>query len=224
MIKRRAMLLAVLMMGGQMACAEIGVTAKIGFPLGPGGELTVGLSDSFNVRVGYNFMDFTFDMPFTEEDVEAGIDWSSFTAFLDWHPGGSDWRVTVGVIAPDTLTIASSPDDAITIGSLEYDVDYVSGSAEVAEVAPYLGLGYGNAGRSRGLHFSFDAGVAWLGGEDPNVELAAVARPVGLGGLPDELLQAQLAKDLQVEEEELEDELAELKIAVIVAFGISYTF
>lgn len=207
---------------GQVAQAEIGLTAKMSVPLGPGAEVTLGLTDNFNARVGYNWMDFTFDLPFIDDDVEAGIEWNGLSVLLDWHPGGTSFRFSAGLVALGTLSIVSTPSDSITIGDLEYEVDLISGTAEVRDWAPYAGIGFGNAGQKSGFHFAFDLGLAMVG--SPNIELDAIARPVGLSGLPDALLQVQLARDLQKEEEKLEEDAESIEWIPVLSFGVSYTF
>lgn len=147
---------------------RVGIGARVG-TLGPGLEVTANLVPSLNLRVGANY--FTYSRTDRLEDLEVAVEYdadltlNSVRALLDWHPFGNQFRLTAGgfynrnrisaVARPvESYTIKQKTFEPEKIGSLTTDVKL--GSA----IAPYAGLGVGNAVSKR-IGFAFDLGVLY---------------------------------------------------------------
>ncbi len=103
------------------------------------------------------------------------------------------------------------------IGDTLYDASElgsIRGESEFEDIAPYIGIGFGNPLSSDGRWgFSADAGVAFIG--SPNVNLRVT------GPFADD---AALLADLAEEEEEIEDDLDPLRFYPVLSFTLYYRF
>jgi len=189
---------------------------KIG-TLGPGAELTVDLIPQLNLRVNANYLKYSYDREIDDIDWEIELDFSSFLLMLDWHPFENDFRLTGGVIRNDSeTTLNGTPNENVEIGNNTYPPELVgtlSGKLTFADLAPYIGVGIGNAvDKDTSLSFIFDLGLIF---QTLDVELAA-SGPVKY--LP------QFQDDLRKEEEDIQDDLDGLKVYPVLAIGLAYHF
>lgn len=202
------------------SAAEAGGVALSGraSTLGLGLELTAGLTDRLNVRVGGNT--FSIGRTFTEDEDEFDLDVKlrSLTALLDVHPFAGGFRLSGGFVAnrnEAALTGQSTSD--YDIGNSSYrasDVGALTGTVDFKKAAGYAGIGFGNAVREgRKLGVVFDTGVVFQG--SPNVTLRASGPISGDPGF-----QA----DLRQEELNVEDDAHQFKYYPVLSFGISYKF
>lgn len=203
------MLAGALMAGVNTAQADVGVGVKGGM-LGLGAELTVGMTDTLNGRLGYNT--YKFKRTATESDIKYDIDmkWQTTALLLDWHPGGGGFRLTAGyMINGNKLDMQAQSVTGLDIGDGNYDVDLAS---EVKfNNAPYIGVGWGNAAKRKGFGFTFEAGAMYQGAPEVSLSCSGAA----CAGAED---------DLAKEEKNLEDDLDGFKWYPQVAFGVSYSF
>lgn len=210
-------------------CAEAtdaGVSVKAG-TLGVGADVTFGLNEEFNVRVGGNWFSYSYDdFEFDEDEdpelaaaidkVEMSIDFLSVGALVDWHPGGGGFRVSAGAFFngnEGSLSVASG--SMITVNDTEYQLEGLDGTIDFTAIAPYVGIGWGNAADTDShWHFAADLGVLIQGG--PDVSVTALAS--------DPALQDALNDDIAVEIQELEDDIDRFFVYPVLALGVSYTF
>lgn len=202
------------------SAAEAGGVALSGraSSLGLGLELTAGLSDRVNVRLGGNA--FSYDRTFTNDQDEFGLDikFRSLTALLDVHPFAGGFRLSGGFVSNGNeaaLTGQSTSD--YEIGNSRYstaEVGALTGAVDFKKAAAYAGIGWGNAVRAgRKLGVVVDTGVVFQG--SPNVTLSASGPIAGNPGF-----QA----DLRQEELNIEDDAHQFKYYPVFSFGISYKF
>ena len=97
--------------------------------------------------------------------------------FFDWHPRGSQFHVTAGLIRMDprvkinaTYRASSGPDTANPSVPAGYGTQYrVTSHFEMSgewenDVQPYIGFGWStDGGEARTLFFTIDIGIAYLG-------------------------------------------------------------
>ncbi len=206
------------------ASAGVGLTVKAS-TLGAGAEVTVGVFDQLNLRAGYNAAQYTFDIDtdeeFDEDDthidsIEGEFDWESASLLLDWHPGGHAFRFSIGALWNNNqFTLTADAGDNVEIGDNEYQVSDLYGSISWDEIAPYAGIGVGNAAdRDSHWHFYFDLGVMYT--DSPEITLSAT--------VSDPTIQALLDQDIERETAELEDDVESFQWYPVLAFGVSYTF
>ncbi len=213
------LLVLVVLLSGGAGCADWGglaISGKTG-TLGLGGELTTGVSQNVNARVGLNTLDFDFDGDIEDNEYDIGLDFSSYSALVDWYVFDGSFRVSGGVVSLDhELDLDAELDENLDIGDNEYtpaEVGILSGTAEIDDLAPYVGIGWGDTlGRKKRWGFYTDLGVAFAG--SPDVDLSAT------GATPGSTLAADLAK----EEDEIQDELDAFKFYPVLSIGLFYRF
>jgi len=205
--------LALLMLApGRASAADVGISVH-GGTLGAGLDLAYGFNPYLTGRVGFNSL--TLDEDFTEEGLEysADLELESVHALADWHVFGGGFRLTGGVIANNNafdgradVDPGDEIGDATATGSgrLALDVEY-------DELAPYLGIGWGN--RARGwspVSFAVDFGLMLQGAPDVNITES------GSTGVS--------RSDLDKEEREVEDELEEFEVYPVLSAAVVFRF
>ncbi len=115
----------------------------------------------------------------TLSDATYDTSWknnNNFGVFFDWHPRGSQFHVTAGLIRMDprvrieakyhgTSTAYHTPVGGAPTPA-RYDVysDYLMDGEWENDIQPYLGFGWStDGGQARTLFFTIDIGVAYLG-------------------------------------------------------------
>jgi hypothetical protein len=207
--------------------AEVALGGKAG-SLGLGLELTVGLSPQWNARLGANGFNYTDDRRkagHLEYDATAKL--RTGTALLDWHPGGSGFRLSGGLVYNDThidgtsLVPASGNYD---IGGVPVPVSLVgtlSGRIDFDRVVPYAGLGWGNAvGPGKRVGFFLDAGAIFQG------KGKVTLTPNIPAGSPLNNPTARAALDILLREEErnIQKDVADYTVYPVVSIGVTYRF
>ena len=201
-----------MMAGMNTAQADVGVGVKGGM-LGLGAELTVGMTDTLNGRLGYNT--YTFNTSATESDIKYDIDmkWQTTALLLDWHPGGGGFRLTAGyMLNGNKLQMKAKESGSYKIGDTTYTADISLQSDVSFNNAPYIGLGWGNAAKRKGFGFIFEAGAMYQGAPKVSIEATCSGACAGFD------------EDIAKEESNLEGDLDGFKWYPQVAFGVSYSF
>ncbi len=193
------------------------VALKFG-TLGFGIELFQALKENVNGRLGLNYYHGDFDGK--DDDIEYDIDVNlySWSVLLDWYPYEGEFRVSGGFLYNgNNIEALGEPTDSITIGDTKYtpaaigDLTY---EVDFRKITPYLGIGIGNAIRKdRTLSFTLDLGIVFQG--PPDVKLSAN------GWLASD---RSFQRDLQKEEEELEDDIHGISYYPVLSFGFTYRF
>ena len=201
-------------------CSDSGglaISGKAG-TLGLGGELTTGITSNVNARVGLNTLDFDYDDEFDNVEYDVGLDFSSFSALVDWYLFDSSFRISGGLISMDhTLNLDATPSESVDIGDGTYtsaEIGTLSGDADIDGVAPYIGIGWGdpmNPDKKWGFYCDF--GVAFT--DSPDVSLAANGTLAS-----DPTFQANLAKERQ----KIEDDLEPFEFYPVLSLGIFFRF
>src|SRR5262245_29066945 len=188
------------------AAPRIAFSGKVG-TLGYGAEVTCGLSRKINLRAGFNPGP-SYNYAFTADETEydLSLKFRALSGLVDWYPSGGTFRLSTGVVANRSETSGSAHSTGVfAIGDQLYtgeDIGELSMGIPFPEVAPYLGLGWGN-GVGPGNRFGvvFDAGV--LVGGSPKVQLSASGPFAN-----DEILKRNLA----MEEESVSSKFRMLRV------------
>jgi hypothetical protein len=140
------------------------------------------------------------------------------TAYLtaNFHFPASPFRLSTGVFSNGNEALLTSGDnDSFNIGGIDYPADAVgelTSSTSFSNTSPYLGIGYDfELFNKAGLNF--DLGVLWQG--DPVVTLDATGLAVG-----DPLFDAAL----ELERQQLEDVMSDLKAWPVISLSFVYNF
>ena len=227
-IRSGAVLAALLCFCSLPAGADVAIGVRAG-TLGVGAELTVGLNPQLNGRVGigaFDYSDERREVSDIEYDAEARL--RTGLAVLDWHPGGRGFRLTAGVVWNGTEVEGNSLPPAsgfYDIGGVPVPVEILGtldAEADFDPIAPYVGLGWGNAvGAGQRLGFSFEIGAVFAGEAD--IELIPVLpadSPINTTPGAREALEILLYLD----ERDLEEEVADYDISPVVSLGLTYKY
>ena len=186
---------------------------------GFGGDLTWGFSENFNIRAGIGY--FAMKVHFVDSDQndqkDAQINLLNLPITLDWYPiTGNGFRLSAGVLFNNNyadINVNSGQD--VSINDNHYIVSSLNGKVDFNRIAPYIGIGYGNAAdTSAHWHFSSDLGVAFVG--TPTITLDATAL--------DPSQQDALNNDLVAQRNKYQDDAKPFKFYPVISIGISYTF
>lgn len=215
MRKRYVLLLAAfLFVTPDLFAQRVALGLKAG-TLGAGAEVTTALTNRLNVRVGGSFFPYSVKGDYTEEEVNisytADLSVQTLSALIDLHPFKNAFRLSVGAVYNGTAVDATArPTESYTVkqrtfskeelGTLSGTVDYGS------KIAPYAGIGFGNAVRGSRLDVTLDLGVIYT--NSPSLDLK------GTGMIAPTAEQDQ----------ELEDELSGIKLYPVISLGLSYGF
>lgn len=196
---------------------EWAIGAKAG-TLGIGGEIVTDLVPDVHLRGSFQWLDFGFDTEFDDIDYDVDVEFLNPMLVLDWYPFSGGFRISAGVLFNGSeIDLEATSDEPVEIGGTLYDPSEfgsIVGKSDFDDVAPYVGIGFGNPLSSAGRWgFTADAGVAFIG--SPNVSLRAT------GPFAD---NAGLLADLAEEEEEIEDDLDHLRLYPVLSFTLYYRF
>lgn len=218
---RRLVLIAGLASAGCAQAADFGLYGTAG-TIGFGGGIAATFSDHFAARVGYTTYEYSVD-DLEESDLvlDGKAEIGGAQAFLDWHPFGGAFRLSLGAVENASLSAYAEPmAGTYTLNGTTYSADDIgtaTGTAEYDSISPYAGLGFGRAlSRDGRFAFSADLGVIFTGA--PEVELNATCR------VPNAMLCADIQDDVLAEEAELQRDADKLDYWPVMSIGLSYRF
>jgi len=196
----------------------VATTVKLG-TLGYGADVTFDMTELYNFRVGFNMFSYEPDIGDDEEDgpedIQLEMDWQTIAASLDLHPWENGFRFTAGLIINNNeIVLTADAGEEVEINDRSYRIADLQGSVTFDQLAPYLGIGFGNAIDEDGRwSFAMDFGVMFQG--SPEVDITAHV----LGGS-----QTELDAALEEEEKEIEDDISGLNMYPVLSFGVSFRF
>ena len=197
-----------------LAGQTVAIAPHIG-TLGVGVDGAVAVSEVVSLRGGINLQPFSPEGDFDDNAFTIDLPSPSLTALVDLHPGGSAFRFSAGIVYfGSDIELDAVLDEPIDIGNGVYqpsEVGTLTGTLMTNALAPYLGIGVGNAARG-GTGFFLDAGVAFHG--TPEVELSASGSIAS-----DPTFQSNLA----MEETEIEDDASSVKVYPVLSLGFRLT-
>jgi hypothetical protein len=182
---------------------------------------TFNLSKTTNIRAIYASYDDTLNETSSGIDYVYDLDLSTTSLLLDWHPFKGSFRLSIGAVnnGNEYRATASQNTGSITVGNQTFSTAQLGtlrAEVDTDSVAPYLGIGWGNAVSNKGgaLSFSADIGVIFQG--DPTVTLTTEGT--------DAAIQSQVTTQLAIEKEQLEDDLNDFKFYPVINLGLGYRF
>lgn len=193
----------------------VGLTVKVG-TLGGGLEATVGANDYLGFRFGVNMMSAGPSISRDEGTITTDLDWLSYGALVDLHVFGSGFRVTGGgLINKNKFKLKADLTDSVSLDGQDYYLSDLSGQVTFSELAPYFGIGYGNAvGADGNWHFACDFGIMFQG--EPKVAASATASNPSIQPYVDDALSREVAK--------IQDDASAFKYYPVISIGVSYKF
>jgi hypothetical protein len=213
-----------LVLASGYAYAE-GVAAGIGIgTLGAGVQLAFALRDDFNLRVGANGLKFSYDYEERRVDYDADVKLANVPLVVDWFPiKGGIFRLSAGIFGNSnkvdlegrprsgTFSIGNNVYSATAIGS-------VTGTVKYRSVAPYVGVGWGNAvQRGKNWGWNLDLGALYQG--RPKTSYSVVC-----GSALSAAQCTQLQNDAAIEADEFDRELRHYRLYPVAQFWLSKQF
>jgi len=148
---------------------DVGVGLGIG-TLGAGVQLVVALKEQWNFRTGFNGWNLTYDTKESGVDYTGKAKLANVPVVIDWFPRpGGIFRVSAGFYANQSkFDVDAKPSSGVfVIGNNTYSatqVSRVNASVKYQAVAPYIGVGFGNAvERGRNWSWNLDLGLMYAG-------------------------------------------------------------
>ncbi len=194
---------------------EYSASMDLGFK-GVGLSLSKSFSEQINARVGFSY--FTLEVeggdPATDDYVyTANPKLTTLNVLADYFPFENWFRVTGGVVFNlNVIDTKLTPTQTYTIGGDSYtpeEMGDLNANITFPPVAPYLGIGFGNAvSREPGFSYTLDFGTFYQGAA--KVDLTAEG-----------LLSPSASSD---QEQTLENNLSSFKWYPVVTFSVNYTF
>lgn len=210
-MKKLVAVLAVAAMLPMAVQAEgMAVTGKVG-TLGAGLELSKSYSDALGARLGFNAFSFNKTGNQGTVSYNGTLQLQTFTAIADWYPFHGAFRTSAGLFYNNNkFTLNAQPvGGTITINGVPQTMTSLTSDVSFNKVAPYLGIGWGNAAaQGKGWGLNSDLGILFQGA--PKVTMTQT------GG--NAAAQAAVAQ----EQARLESSLSNFKMWPVASVGISY--
>ncbi len=217
-----ASLIAVLLASGTCSAANLALTADLG-TTGVGLHMSLPLQQSLNARVGFNTLNYSFSSSTNSVNYDYKLKLNTFDALVDYFPGDSGFRLTGGLTYNNNkITAIGKPSASGTfvLNGKTYsttDAGQIDGKIGFRKIAPYLGIGWGNAlQKETGWGFSADAGVLYQGSASTSLTNSGCTAPSTTCN--------QLNSDLDAENGRLRDKANDLRLYPVLRVGASYRF
>ena len=189
--------------------------------LGLGADLVAEIIPHLNGRIGISGLNVNAEVSSDRIDYDGDVSLGGIPLFVDWYPAKSGFRVTGGLVINNNKVELDSQDRdrTVTIGDREFtvsDVGDLEGEVEFNDIAPYIGIGFGNPvkpGRQWG--FTVDLGIMFQGKGDVNINATNASQAA---------LDLGLNAQLEREEEDVQDEVDNFQVYPILQIGVTYQF
>ena len=144
-------------------------------------------------------------------------------ALLDVFPFAGAFHLTAGVVQDgNKFTLTGQPSSGnFTFNGNTYpsaDVSSAAATVQWNKAVPYLGVGWGNLGGSRGLHLTSDIGALITG--SPSASVNVVCSPAGQAAG----VCAALANDVAAEQTKLQNDVHKLTAWPVLRVGVGFSF
>jgi len=210
--------------------SQFGVTGKLG-TLGLGLDLTYGINDKINARLNLNGASADADGEQDDINYTGNLKGQTIGGLLDYHPTGGGFRISAGLYNNGNeldLDATGANNSNVQIGDRDYDLSgaTLNTKVEFKSIAPYLGLGWGNAvDKDSKWGFSADLGVLFQGAPEAKLKATGIARDIETGLSADVGTDPTFQAELVKEQDNLNNgDLESFKFYPVVSVGVSYHF
>jgi hypothetical protein len=216
-------LLAGLLISSFAHAVDVGVSVDLG-TTGAGLHVTLPLQKDLNARIGYNALNYSYSSSTSSVNYNFDLKLKTVDVLLDWHPTSAGFRLTGGLVAYNgnkinamgeannngTYVLNGNTYNASTIGKVDGEITF-------RKVAPYLGIGFGNAvAADKGWGFTSDLGVMMQGTPNSTLSNSGCKASVDVCN--------RVVTDVAAENVKLADKLHNFKFYPVIRFGVSYKF
>jgi hypothetical protein len=202
---------------------KFGVFAEVG-TLGLGAGVAGQFNEHFSARAGYSRISGDLD-DYEAEDLEFDADATFGAAKLlfDWYPKSQGkFRVTAGAMLNDSkfVGVANTTGGGYIVNDTFYpasQVGTIGGRLDFDRFAPYIGFGFGRALDTAGrFNVLVDFGALIT---EPDVSIVATCGPAISA-----TRCTQLQSDIRAEQDEIEDDIDDIRLWPHVAVSFSWRF
>lgn len=192
----------------------VGLSLSVG-TLGTGASVTYNIENRFGVRIGANSYEFDKKISTQGVSFDSTIELRGLSATLDWYPWSSGARLSAGLVSNSSRALATPNTKNLTLEVNDKEVALSDAGVTEVEVtfspiSPYLGVGWGNAGRGEGLSLFADLGAVLQG--VPDVTLS-IENQIELG---------LTVADIRSQERIYENDLKRFRFYPVITVGVSY--
>lgn len=189
---------------------SVGVTAGT---LGIGPEVSYRASEKIAVRGNITFFSISRDFDSDDVTYSGKVKLKSGGLMLDFHPGGSGFRISAGArVNGNRAEVVATPTAPVTINGTTYSpaqIGTLRGRGDTKSLAPVLTIGYGGRAKS-GIAFGVEAGAMFQG--------AVRVQPFTASGT------GVAAADLASEQRSLQDDVRRFKVYPVLQLSLGYRF
>lgn len=216
---------------GSAMAFDVGVGAK-GGTQGLGGELTFKLAESANLRAHFNTFSYDKDLDKDGIQYKATVDLSSYGLTLDWLPFKGSFRISAGAFSNgNEFNMKAHCTQVCDVGSDQYiskasDPGQVNARVDFKSIAPYAGIGWGNAMRGGRFYMGLDLGVLFQGSPQARMTATGTFTKQNAPGAGTDFAASSPTFQTQLKQEEknLQDDLNSFKMYPVVNLGLGWRF
>ncbi len=201
---------------------HLGVAVTGGFG-GIGADFGIGINDWIGARATLAGFSINHNGDYgTSVSWDAKLKLFQAGALLDVYPFAGGFRLSAGIINDgNKFTLNGQPNGGnFTFNGNSYASSEITGanaSVGWSKSVPYLGLGWGNLGGSRGLHFTSDIGILFTGSPSATIT-------VGCAPSVPAATCTQLQSDVQAEQAKMQNDVHKLTVWPVARFGVGFAF
>ncbi len=148
-----------------------GIAVGLGIgTVGPGAQVVFGVHERWNIRAGGSGFRLSLDYRESGVDYDATMKMANIPVIVDWFPAARfDLRVSAGLIGNYTrIDLEARPNSGqYEVGNNIYnanEIGRIDASARSRSIAPYLGVGWGNAVKAgKNWGWNVDVGLMYQG-------------------------------------------------------------
>jgi hypothetical protein len=220
---------AILLAAASMVAGAAQAQSSTAFSLdlgttGIGGYLSHRVGDTVSARVGLHYLKGNISETVNAIDYDIDLKLLNADLLADWYPiNGSSFHLTGGAVYDgNELHYRNKPvsGGVYTINGAQYSAAQfgtLNGGVEYSKLAPYVGIGWGDAfAGAPGWHFTSDLGAFYQG--RGTVTLA------NTGCVGSTVVCQALARDVAAERSRLENDNAAPRFYPVLRAGVSYRF
>ena len=218
---KRMITLAALAIGAGAGTGAAHAQIAVGLGIGTTGgvaEAQMEVTPNIQIRGGYNYFQYDLDDAYDDIEYSGDLDFSTLAAFVDLRPFGNSFIITGGAyFGEKTISLSALPGQTYEIGGQTYtsaQVGTLTGSVDLEDTAPFVGLGWDTTFQGGPIGFKFIAGAMFTG--TPTANLSSTGGTLS----NDATFQQQLAD----EEQNLQDDINDFEVYPVVQAGLTLSF
>lgn len=201
--------------------AGTGVSVDVG-STGFGAHVSVPIQPNLNLRFGANAAKYSTTRNTDDVNYDIKLNLKTVDALLDYFPGNSTFRISAGAVYNNNKFDSHAKpagSGVYTLNNVTYSAasaGTIDGAISFRKMAPYLGIGWGNAATAAGWGFVSDLGVLFQGAPESNLsnrDCTAFS-----------VICTQLLNDVAAENLKLKEEMKNFKFYPVLRVGVSYRF